>query len=872
MSPRIVPGIGLLRWIAALVPSDLKATWLAEWEGELSWSAWQGPTAGWRMRKMRLMWAAFMDAIWIRSQRSRESRVGSIWVDGWRSVWRRPGFTGTVVTTLALGLGGVTAAFTVLDAALFRAMPYAGVERLVETARALPGGYLDPQVDRETYEVWRRQGEVFEALEARRSRSVVIRGGLEVRTILAAWFTSGVFELLGIAPVRGRTFGASDADGVVVVSETFLRQESLLLDEAVGSDIIIDGIAHEVIGVMPESFRYPELGTMVFLPILDVEPPVVPVGRLRAGLDVEGAAAAIGAIAARLEVERPREGGWDLHPMPVAERGVHPQAKRVLVMLLGGTLGVLLIACVNVANLLLVNGVARTRELSIRGALGATRGRIAGQLLVESLMLAMLGAAAGVLFASAAVRLFLAIAPLSLTQFAGGPVRLDARVLTASALLGLATSLVFGVGPALAASRSRANLAAAERASTGGRRMQQVRAGLAIVELALAMTLLVTAGLLLRSLAAILARDPGYDADEVLVMDLWLPPSRYPEVAAQQSFYEELLERVRALPGVEQVTLAGSVPPVSGFQVGPELQAEGMAPLEQQPMILPSTSVDTSFFATLGIPIVQGRAFNAADVAGAPPVAIVDTDLARALWPRASPLGQRFRTSETSTTWLTVVGVAADVEMLGVAEFRVDDCRSNACDYEVYQPIGQNRRAGQHGVAIRTTGDPNLLAAPMRELVRALDDSVPLPAPESGIGRIRSTLQEQQFVLRVMLAFTLLAIMLAAIGVYSVLAHGVIQRTREIGVRMALGAATRDVLGGVLRNAGVYAACGVALGALGSIAMGRIVANLIVDVSARDPWAISAAGVLLALVAVAAAVGPARRALAVSPIDALRVD
>jgi predicted permease len=493
-------------------------------------------------------------------------------------------------------------------------------------------------------------------------------------------------------------------------------------------------------------------------------------------------------------------------------------------------------------------------------------------LLVESVLLAAIAGVLGVVVARAGVEGFTAIAPRTLTEFHGGPIRLDARVLVVSGMLVSLTALLFGTGPALVASRLRGRLTGSERSSTGGRGVQRVRAGLAVTELALAMTLLVTAGLLVRSLSGMLSREPGYDAERLLVLDLWLPPARYPDLATQRAFQDQLLERLRALPGADQVTLAEQVPPVAGFQVGPALQAEGEAALAEQPLMLPNIRVDTSYFTTLGIPIVEGRAFGGRDVVGGTPSAIIDRDLARALWPGQSALGRRFRTSETSTEWLTVVGVAADVELLGVADLRADECRAGACDYEVYRALDQGGRTGQHGIAIRTAGDPRVLASPVRQAVRDLDDAIPLPTPQTGNDRIRRTLADQRFVLRVMAVFTVIAVLLAAIGVYGVLAYGVARRTREIGVRIALGADGRAVLHGVLGRTTTIVVYGLTLGLAGALAAGRIVRSLLVDISPAEPIALGAAAVALAIVALLAALGPAVRAMRISALDALRVE
>jgi hypothetical protein len=288
---------------------------------------------------MRLYLAALSDGLWLRARRGGGLAHGGLVSDAWRAVRRKPGFTLAVIATLALGMGGVTTVFTVLDAALLRPMPYAGVERLIEVARSLPGGYLRMEVEWDVYEVWSAQTSVFEAMEARRERSVVVRGVGEPATARAAWFTAGVIDMLGVVPVRGRTFTAREMDvgGVALVSENWLRPESAHGSGMLGATVWIDDVPHEVIGIMPDDFRYPDRRTAIFLPMTERTSPVVPLGRLRAGVDAGNAAEVIGPVADRLQSERPREDGWGLYPRPVANRQLPPQSKRALMLLLGGT-------------------------------------------------------------------------------------------------------------------------------------------------------------------------------------------------------------------------------------------------------------------------------------------------------------------------------------------------------------------------------------------------------------------------------------------------------------------------------------------------------------------------------------------------------
>jgi len=792
-----------------------------------------------------------------------------------RALGRQPLFAAGVVGTLALGMGGVTAVFSVMDAALLRPLPYASAERLVEAWQALPGGTIDARVDRAMWEEWRDQAGVFEGLELQSTAVRLVTGRGEPRSVTAAELTPGVFDLLGVAPLLGRVFTAQEArtggPSIALVSESLWR-ERWDGGPVIGDVIAVDGMAHEIIGVMPESFRYPRNGrASLYVPLRDTVAEAVLVGRLRNGLSVDAAKAEISAIAARLAQERPREKSWDLYLWPLADRALAGQAETTLWLLCGAVLGVLLIGCVNVANLMLVRATARVRELAIRGVLGATRGRLVRMLLIESMILSAAACGAGLSLAYAGVQLYTAIAPATLTRFQSGPIHIDARVLGFALGLGVITGLLFGVLPALVASRNRTPLSGGERAATGSRTVRRTRAALAIAELSLAMTLLVSATLLIRSLMTQLRYDHGYDVDSTLVLDLWLPSHGYPDPPARRAFFDRTVERLGALPGVERVAEGDLAPPASGFAIGLQLHAEGQPAPERALELVPIARVDDAYFDVLGIELLDGRPFGPGDVAGGPRVAMIDTDLAQRLWPGERAVGRRFRTRE-SGDWLEVVGVVASVRMLGVPQLRSPQCRSLGCNVEIYLSLHQSEARAQHAIVLRTAGDPAALAAAVRSAVWELDPTIPLPWVHTGRERVRGLLDEQRFVLNLIATFTVLAVLLAAVGVHAVLAYAVARRTREIGVRVALGATPRSVMADVMQASLGYAAAGIAFGVMGAIVSARLIESLLVGIVPTDPLAIVCAALLLGGIALLAALAPARRALRVNPLEALRLE
>jgi putative ABC transport system permease protein len=874
-------GWRIVRRASVLVPVWRRQQWVAEWEAELAW-AWRGhesrPFARERMRWRAL--ASVWDALWLQRRHRRPWMMTVELGQMVRGLARRRGYAAAVVLTLALGIGGATAIFSVVDAVLLRPPPYAHAERLVELWRVIPGGFGVPDMKAPQLAGWAERVELFESVEAYDDRSVVVTGAAEPTEEGVALLTAGVFRQLGIAPLRGRTFTeAETASGarVALVSEGFWKSRLGGGPDVIGSTVQLNDEPWEIIGVMPRSFRFPLGGRSFWLPLSpESAGGRVGIAVLRTGLARDSAQKRADAIAARLDAEMPLPGGWKVRIQPHDDRAFAGQDNRPLWILGGAVLALLLIACVNAANLMLVESVARGRELAVRSAMGATRGRIAGFLLAECTLLALLAGALGTGLAVVGVRVLQAMAPARYAVFVVNEFRVDTRVLAFAIGLALLTGLVFGAGPAIAASRRDIRLTGAERAATGSRGLVRTRWILAGAELALAMALLVTASLLIRSFSNLMGTDLGVRDDQLSVLTVTAPSHRYSNAETHIDFFTRLTDRLRALPGVRGATLAESFPPDAGFSFGVTLEAEGAAaPEEGQPELLPVSAVDDAWFDLLGVPMVAGRGFDARDGATAAPVAVIDVDLARFLWPAVPPgsvPGRRFRI-DADADWLTVVGVVEDVRLLGLTGTSTGGtCTGTACAYEVYRPIQQLRRRWSHEIAIRTAGPVPGLAAAVRAAVWSVDPAAPVTSFATMETRLAEALDQPRFLVRLVTAFTFAAVLLAALGVYAVLAFAVAQRTRELGVRAALGARRSDIVHEVVAGGARLAVVGVVAGVLLALAVSRVLQSSLHEVGPGDPLSIAGAAVALLAAALLATLLPALRATRVSPVDALRYD
>jgi predicted permease len=794
-----------------------------------------------------------------------------------RSWARRPAFVVVAALTLALGIGANTVMFTVADAVLFRPLPHADPDRLVMVWSTLPG--LDWRRAPNSYpnyadlRVASRSFTDLAAFTNPGAAAVQAPGGVPER-IQRARVSGNAFAVLGNVAVAGRTFVASDDDvaagNVVVVSERYARAHLGGERAAVGMVLRIGEEPATVVGVMADDFAFPNATADVWQPLRPEAGGgerdlrfLQMIGRLAPGVTRAAAEADVQGVMARLERAYPdaNEGVrlW-LEPRLTTLVG---DVRAVILVLLGAVGVVLLVACANLANLMLARGAVRARELAVRAALGAGRRRLVRQLLTEAALLGLLGGIAAVALAYASSGLLLRLAPAALPR--GETIALDGRTLLFTAAIAIASGLLAGVLPALRAARAAPGGTLRESGrGTAGRARHALQRALVVTQVALALVLLVGAGLLLNSLERLLSVDPGFRPDGLLAMHVSLPDARYPDQPDVGRFFAALLERVEALPGVEHAAAVWAVPFTDVWASGGARPEGGTGDVLPLIGMLP---VRGAAFATLGTRIVSGRAYTAADEAAAAAVVVVNETMARQFWPGEDAVGKRFRRGrpEEERPWQTVIGVAADVKRgsLGAPP------EAEAYFYHTH-PDGSWAR-DMH-VVVRAAGDPLALAAPLRRAVHELDPALAVGAIHAVPELIeRSTAGPR---IRALLATTFagLAALLAVVGIYGVMSFAVSERRREIGVRMALGARGGSVLAGVLREGAVLAGIGVGLGLAGAVATTRLLASALFGVSPLDPATYAATAALLTAAVLIACWIPARRAARLDPLVALRED
>jgi predicted permease len=801
-----------------------------------------------------------------------------------RSLLRTPGFTFVAVAVLALGIGATSAIFSLVSAVWLKPLPFADEDRLVslwvdfsqfgglERSEITPGHYVD----------WSERAESFEEMAPVVPLSVnLTRDGGEPERLSAVRTTPNLFATIGLAPIVGRTFVPEDAAGeAVVVSDGFWLRRLGGDAEAVGRTIILDGSPHVVVGVVPRDFRFPMGEKDVFI-ATSFSPETLSerfayiwslVAKLRPDVSIEAARVEMGAIAAALEAQSPDTGrGAAVAVVPLREalaRGgvsIMRDVGPTLMALLGAVTLVLLIACANVANLMLARATARKKELAIRKALGAARGRVLRQLLAESTVLAATSVVVGLGLAAACFGYLTRLLPASIP--ASTVPGLDARVLALTIGTALVTVLLFGVGPALAAARRDFGTAFGRTLGMRNTGARQLRKSLVVTEIALTVVLLAGAGLLLRSYAAVLAVDPGFDTRGLLLAETFLPQSRYPDGVDRDAFYQRVLERVGEIPGVESAGYTNFAPLV--FKGGRSVTIlEGRPPPEPSELLgtlASNRAVSPGYLQTLGVSLINGRLIDERDTRDAPAVAVINQTMARAHWPGVDPIGQRFMMGMSGDTLFTVIGIVADIRSQGL------DVPAVA---ELYVPLDQVTSAflWPTQLVVRASGDPLALAPAVNRAVWDVDPEQPVSGVRTMDAVVDAELANRSTQLTLIGTFATLALVLAAVGLYGVLSYTVSQGTSEIGLRMALGAEQRTVVGSVVREALATVVLGIGLGLLVAWALTRTIAAFLYGVSPTDPvTALAVTGALLA-VAAAAAVGPARRAASVDPAVTLRAE
>ena len=790
---------------------------------------------------------------------------------GIRSMLKRPAFTAVALIALALGIGANTAIFSLVNAVLLQPLPFAEPDQLVWVWGNIRNGGNRASVSPPDYLDYRRENHTFEEFAATIPSSLNLTGSGEPERLSASAVTGNYFQALGVMPALGRPFvlenEKSGSDEVVIFSYKFWQTRFGGDPGIIGKTVTLDGKKREVIGVMPQNFGFSRASEL-WIPInFDSSPEMKwrkahfmrPIGKLKAGVTLAQAQADLDVIAKRLEEQYPDSNtGWGLRLVSLREQLVG-DTRWTLFILLGAVGFVLLIACANVANLLLVRAAARQKEIALRSALGAGRFRIVRQMLTESVMLALVGGALGTLLAIWGINLLVTLSADSIPPTA--QVSIDATVLAFTFLISLLTGVVFGLAPALRTMKLNLgeSLKEGSRTSSEGASRNRIRSTLVVIESAVAVMLLVGAGLLIRSLIQLQNTPPGFDAQNVLTMGVNLSREKYSTPEKASNFFYELENRIAGLPGVESVGLVTELP-LSGQPNDMPFTVEGRPPVTiDQAFDADFRRVNQHYFRTMRIPLLRGRNFTEQEIRQSAKVLLVSELLASQVFPDQDPLGKRLVMAMGGPPW----------EIIGV----VGDIRHRALETQPFPAMYMPTHAtGRTNLVIRTQVDPTSLAAAVRKEVQAIDPDQPVAdvrTMEQWLDRAVATPRYRTTLLGL---FALLALVLASTGIYGVMSYSVAQRTHEIGVRMALGARQLDVLKLVVRQGMSLVLIGVAVGVAAAIALSRVLSSLLFGVGARDPLTLVVVATFLSVVAFVACYLPARRAARVDPLVALRYE
>jgi len=797
---------------------------------------------------------------------------------GLRMLRKYPGFTTVVVLTLGLGIGANTAIFSMVNGVLLKPLPFAHSERLVgiflhnkATDRDVMGNADFLALD--------LHNQAFEHVAAYSPSTLGFTlTGLGVpRVIPGAAATADFFSVLGVQPVLGRTFlpeeGKPGGLLAVVVSHHFWEEFLHADPAAVGRTIILDGKSYTVVGVMPLDFHFGppnDLWPVLQLKPAQARPPfwLVPIGRLKPGVSVAQASADASHIARLVGEQFPLSGDNDAIAVPLKELFVG-NVSNALLILLGAVGFVLLIAVVNVANLQLSRSGSRAREMAVRTALGAGRGRLVIQLLTESLILAILGSALGLGVAYYGVRALLALSPNVLPRTE--EVALDGRVLLFTAAVAIVTGILFGLVPALRVARLPLgdSLKNGSRNSSSNRGTRRTHNALVVAEFALALVVLTGAGLLIRTLFALQSVNPGFNSAFIMTALISLPDERYPKAPQVISFYEQLLERLRNSPGIENAAISLSLPPNLLELTNPfHIEGHPDVPGEPAPAV-PEIPISDNYFRTLGVPLLRGRYFSDADRSAGTHVLIINQNMAHRYFPEQDPIGKKVQTGDTNPKafWYTIVGIVGNVKYEGLGE------KDQATMYVPYSDSGWCPWFVQSlYIVVRSSATTEQTASTLQSSVWSLDNQIPLAHVRTMDQLLYDSVASSRFRAILFGAFAALGLVLAMIGIYGVMAYSVSQRTNEIGIRVALGAQKKTVLRMILRQGGTLALLGVGIGLAVSLALSRVLNDLLFGVQASDPLTFAGVAVLVLGVALAACYIPARRAVRVDPIVALRYE
>ena len=790
------------------------------------------------------------------------------------------GFTAVAIATIALGIGATAAIFSVVDTLILKPLPFPDANRIVMVW--MDNRRIGVHEDLHSYPNLadlRAQNRSLMYLAPFREAGVNVTGSGEPQRVAAGVLAADALAALGARPMLGQLYTAANEvqgnDAVALIGHGLWASTFGSDPNIIGKSIELNGRKRTVVGVMPRGFGFPTERTQVWLPLVISDGAksarssffLSAVGKLKPDVSVERARSDLGAIAKRLEAQYPTNRDYGVTVTPLPEQVVGPTLRTTLWIMLGAVGAVLLIACANVANLLLSRAAVREREVTVRMALGASRRRLVRQLLTESVLLSVLGGALGLAIALGVLRALPAFAPADLPRIEN--IGLNGTVLLVTSVVTLLTGMLFGLVPALQSSRTHlgATLREGGRGGTAGRGGLRLRRGIVAAQMALVVVLLTGAGLLLRTFITLQRVELGFTTDNLLTFNVQLASAKYPRTAQAAQFFETLLDRIRALPGVQA---AGTISTMmlSATPNSTGIAAEGRE-TRQDDNEVTFDAISPGFFATIGARLVAGRDFTTADRDSAPPVAMINEHMKKRYWPNGSAIGKRFRFGSSTAPndsiqnpWITVVGVVGDMRRTGVDK-EVRD--------EAFLPYRQNADAGQL-VVVRTAKDPMSLVGLVKQTVRSIDPDQPISNLQTMEQMLAGLVAQRRFSMALVGAFAVLALTLALIGAYGVTAYLVSQRTKEIGVRLALGAEPSRVSKLVVGEGMRVAATGVAAGVIIALGTTRLASSLLYHVSPRDPLTIGV--VVLTLLGVSALANylPARRAARVDPLTALRQD
>lgn len=803
-----------------------------------------------------------------------------------RQVRKAPGFAAVAVITLALGIGVNTSIFSVVNAVLLRSLPFPDANRLVRVWHTPPQssfpGISAFAISPANFLDWQKQNHVFSSMAIYGFGGFTLTGGDKAEQVTASRVSATFFSTLGAQPMLGRLFSAEEDQpghsNVVILSHRFWQEHFASNRDVVGRDITLDGAKYLVAGVMPASFRFPDIA-QVWTPLAwtDQEKAIrgnhnyLAVARLKPGVDLKQAQAEMNTISARLAQQYPADDkGWGALLRPLQADLVN-NVRPALLVLLGAVGFILLIACVNVTNLSLARIFSRHKEIAIRTAMGATSARIIRQIVAESVLLALVGGTLGLAYAHFGVRLIMAFLAGRLP--ASMEANIDLKVLAFTAAVSVLTGVVAGVLPALHLSRANVNQALKEglgRTSnaSGGNRTRSV---LVVVEVALSLVLLIGAGLMIRSFQTLRSVKPGFEPHGVLTMTAAISRAKFSTATQQISFFERALERIRALPGINAAAVIDDVPLGGGGSHQPiAVEGRPVVPMSEQPEV-DVRRISTGYLNALRIPVLRGRDFDNGDVAGRPTIILVSASLAKQFWPGDNPIGKHITLTFFPGVVREIVGVVGDVKGDGLDQTRAPAMLYMPLD-QMAPPPGEQWRSSSMTFVVRSSSEPEAMVSAVTNAIREIDSTMPVTNVQTMQDLVTTSLSSERFSLLLLGAFALLALILAAIGIYSVLSYSVRRRVQEIGIRLALGASLSDVLRMVIFEGLRPTLLGVFIGIAGSLALARVMSNLIYGVKPTDLLTFVSVAFLLGVVALVASIIPAYRAAKVDPMVALRYE